>query len=268
MYNGHSKRGRDALKTVDLFMFMGQSNMAGRGIVSDIHPEPAPELFSGAGYEYRAVTAPDMLSELCEPFGCRENRADGINDGDMKTGSMVTSFVNAYYGITGVPVVGVSASKGGSRIEQWQPDTPFLNDAAGRLDMAVRYLEDNGYVIRHKYMLWCQGESDGDVRTPAEVYKKRFFNMLDVMKKHGIEKCFLIKTGEYNGGEDYTYHEIQMAQDGIAAVSGDVVIVSERLAEMKERGLMKDAFHYFQQAYNEVGHDAGINTAAYVGKLI
>ena len=250
--------------TVDLFMFMGQSNMAGRGITSDIHPEPAPELLPGVGYEYRAVTAPDMLCELCEPFGCRENRSDGINDGDMKTGSMVTSFVNAYYGITEIPVVGVSASKGGSRIEQWQPGTPFLNDAAKRFDMAVRYLENNDHVIRHKYMLWCQGESDGDVKTPREVYKKCFFNMLSVMTEHGIEKCFLIKTGESNGGEDYTYHEIQAAQDEIAAESDAVVIVSERLAEMKGRGLMKDAFHYFQQAYNEVGHDAGINTARYI----
>ncbi len=33
---------------------------------------------------------------------------------------------------------------------------------------------------------------------------------------------------------------------------------------MKARGLMKDDFHYFQEAYNLVGKEAGENTAAYV----
>ena len=28
---------------------------------------------------------------------------------------------------------------------------------------------------------------------------------------------------------------------------------------MKARGLMKDAFHYYQQAYNEVGAEAACN---------
>lgn len=41
-------------------------------------------------------------------------------------------------------------------------------------------------------------------------------------------------------------------------------MVSTDFASMKERDLMKDAFHYKQDAYNEVGRYAGINTAIYV----
>lgn len=95
---------------VDLFMFMGQSNMAGRGIVTAEHSVSVPTLTEGAGYEYRAVSSPDRLYPISEPFGRNENRKGGIDDGDMKTGYMVTAFVNAYYGRTGIPVVGVSAS--------------------------------------------------------------------------------------------------------------------------------------------------------------
>ena len=80
----------------------------------------------GAGYEYRAISAPDKLYPLTEPFGRQENAEDGINDGNMKTGSLVTAFVNACYQKTGVPIVGVSASKGGSSILQWQPGTPYF----------------------------------------------------------------------------------------------------------------------------------------------
>ena len=39
-------------KTIDLFLFMGQSNMAGRGIVTKEHGEGVPCLIQGAGYEY------------------------------------------------------------------------------------------------------------------------------------------------------------------------------------------------------------------------
>lgn len=111
--------------TVDLILFMGQSNMAGRGITSDEHPEPAPSLLPGAGWEYRSITAPDVLSPLEEPFGCKENTENGINDGNMKTGSMVTTFVNACYTQTQVPIVALSASKGGSSILLWQPADSF-----------------------------------------------------------------------------------------------------------------------------------------------
>ncbi len=44
-------------------------------------------------------------------------------------------------------------------------------------------------------------------------------------------------------------------------------MVSTAFLQMKEHGLMKDNFHYYQQAYNEVGTEAGINTALYTVNL-
>lgn len=108
-------------KIIDLFLFMGQSNMAGRGIVNESWTETAPSILSGAGYEFRAITDPTKLYEMAEPFGVNENTPDGINDGVMKTGSLVTAFTNAYYTHNGkIPVVGISASKGGSVVAEWQ----------------------------------------------------------------------------------------------------------------------------------------------------
>ena len=78
--------------TIDLLAFMGQSNMAGRGVAAQ-----APAVPEGHGYEFRAITAPDRLSPLVEPFGQHEDKPDGIYEPGMKTGSMVSSFVNAYY---------------------------------------------------------------------------------------------------------------------------------------------------------------------------
>lgn len=253
--------------SVDLFLFMGQSNMAGRGIVNDTWPEKAPRVLEGAGYEYRAVSDPDSLHLLEEPFGRLENREGGIHDGSMKTGSMVAAFVNAYYERTKIPVVGLSASKGGSSILEWQPQTAYLTDARRRLDDARGFLVSHGYEIRHIFMLWCQGETDGDHKMAAQDYQMYFSRMWDVMKEGGVERCFLVRIGNYNGDQDISYDAIMEAQDQLPGLCKDVTVVSECLAGMKERGLMKDFFHYYQKAYNEAGKEAGENTAEYVLKF-
>lgn len=188
----------------DLFLFAGQSNMAGRGVTSPRWPETAPALTSGAGLEYRAVSDPGNLYPIAEPFGAAENDPDGIFEPGMKTGSLVTAFVNAYYAGAGVPVIGVSASKGGSAIAR------------------------------------CRAA--------------------------GLEHCFLIAIGQYNGGKGFDYAAIHRAQLELAAERPDVTLVSDAFWSMRDRGLMKDDFHYYQQAYNEVGTAAGNVTAAFVKK--
>lgn len=50
-------------KQVYLMMFMGQSNMAGRGTACH-----APAVEPGAGYEFKAITRPDTLCPLAEPL--------------------------------------------------------------------------------------------------------------------------------------------------------------------------------------------------------
>ncbi|MCD8327346.1 MAG: sialate O-acetylesterase [Lachnospiraceae bacterium] len=242
---------------VDLILFMGQSNMAGRGITSNKWPQPAPQAIEGAGYEYRAITAPDRLSPLQEPFGRNENRPGGIDDGEMKTGSLVTSFVNAYYQQTGMSVVGISASKGGTSILQWLPDTPFMKDVERRLNSARNYLGKAHISFRHTLLVWCQGETDGDRHMSGEEYIHCFGLFWGHMQKLGVEHCFLIRIGHYNGPEEISYQEIMDAQDMIPQRISGVSLVSGEFADMKERGLMKDAFHYYQVAYNEVGSIAG-----------
>ena len=255
-------------KVVDLFLFMGQSNMAGRGITSPAWSEPAPTIITGAGYEFRAISDPTKLYPMQEPFGVNENKLGGINDGTTKTGSMVTAFANAYYSNNGgVPIVGVSASKGGSKLSQWQPDSSegYLSDSIQRLKDAVYFLETNGYTIRHKYMLWCQGESDGDASTSESDFKSMFENMLNAMINEGIEKLFMVRIGNCNiSGSENRYKNYIRYETEIAQTNPNVIMVSCDFAGMRERGIMKDDFHYYQAGYNECGTYAGINTALYV----
>ena len=254
------------MEICDLILFAGQSNMAGRGITSERWPQEAPELTDGAGYEYRAITEPDRLSPIEEPFGVDENNPDGIFEPGMKTGSMVTAFVNEYYKRTHMPVLAVSASKGGSAISEWQGNNDYLSDAIERFQKAMAYAQKNHIHIRHKYVLWCQGETDGDRSTDMEDYGRMFINMFSQMKEAGIEKCFLVTIGEYNGGLGYekNYVNIRKKQLDIVKSTQDIVLVCDEFHKMKARGLMKDDFHYYQHAYNEVGTMAGNEAGKFV----
>ena len=248
---------------VDLFMFMGQSNMAGRGTGSQ-----APAVIAGAGYEFRAISDPTKLYPIEEPFGVDENVSGAIYDYlggyKAKTGDMIPAFVNAYFTHTRCPIVGVSASEGGTQIAYWVPGTARYTDAVSRFNSAITWLTSNGYTIRHKYMLWCQGETNGDLGTSKADYISAFTSMANAWFTNGIEKIFLVKIGNYNGDQGYDYNTIMTAQNEICQTMENVVMVSTDFASMKERDLMKDAFHYKQAAYNEVGRYAGINTALYV----
>lgn len=240
-------------------MFMGQSNMAGRGSAKE-----APMLLPGAGYEYRAVTAPDCLSVLREPFGEKENNEKGVTEPGRKTGSMVTAFVNACYVETGIPIVGVSCAKGGSAIAKWMPGTAYYTDAVERQKRCQKWLLEHDYRIGYKGMVWCQGCTDGDLRTPADTYKALTSQFISsYCQECGIEKCFLIQIGNHRDDREL-YVPVRQAQEELAAENEGIILVSRQLKTFADRGLMKDEFHYLQKGYNLVGEDAGKNTGKYI----
>lgn len=246
-------------KEVFLMMFMGQSNMAGRG-----NAKEAPALVQGAGYEYRAITAPDRLSLLQEPFGVKENNENGVTEPGMKTGSMVSAFVNACYLETGTPIIGVSCAKGGSAIAEWLPGTPYYQDAVGRMKRCEEWLLCHGYRIKRKDMVWCQGCTDGDLHTSPDIYKAHTAKFIHAYcQECNLAKCFLIQIGNHR--DDRTlYVPIQQAQLELAEENENIILVSSRLKTFAERGLMKDEFHYCQKGYNLIGEEAGKNTGKYM----
>ena len=160
-----------------------------------------------------------------------------------------------------MPVIGVSASEGGTSISDWLPGSAKLEDAETRLGTCVAWLEANNYEIRHKYMVWCQGEDD-ELQT-EEWYIDNFNKMYSAMRSAGIEKCFVIRIGSSDPMTDDRINMIA-AQTHLCQSNKDAVLVSTCLAVMLERGLMIDALHYYQEAYNECGTQAGVNMAYYV----
>ena len=254
-------------KKVELVMFMGQSNMAGRG-----ESERAVVCPEGQGYEFRSVTAPDTLFPVTEPFGKAENN-EAVNDyndegRERRSGGMVSSVMKAYYDAAQLPMVGVQCSRGGTSVEWWVSEA-VLGEAERRFRSAKAYLEENGYEIAHSIMVWCQGETDGDRifcgDETIEEYKERTRRLFDFMKGQGIEHIFMVQTGHFNGRAEDIEHEaayiaVGDAQSEIAASDKDITVTASL---RHHKAQMKDVFHYHQEAYNEVGEITGRAIAEY-----
>ena len=247
---------------VDVFVFMGQSNMAGRG--DKEKATPCPE---GHGYEFRAISDPSKLYDLEEPFGVNENNSH-INDGTKKTGSLVSSFCEAYYQIRNVPIIGVSASQGGTSSTQWQPGGGMVEEAASRLSDCLDYLYSlDDLSIAHIEMVWLQGENDAGNAVSYETYKNNLQNIVNVMKDAGVEHCFTIQIGPYMASESQEKHDLyeifHQNQIKMAEEMEDVDLCSIKLSGVPE-SMMHDKNHFYQEAYNIVGLDAGANVAKYL----
>lgn len=240
---------------VDIILFAGQSNMAGRG---KAHLAP----YVKEGYEFRPVSAPKKLFHLQEPFGKTEDNPTGINDENKKSGSLVSSLVNAYYDCTRRIVVGISASKGGSSILEWQPKSPYCTDILERLQRCENFLHQQNIPIKSRFLVWCQGETDGDHAMSSDEYKMRFTALQNALSEAGIEETFLIQIGNKKD-EPKKYQQIIYAQRELAQEK-QVVLIANAFEWMDRLDLMKDNYHYTQTGYNLCGDQAGLNLAAYI----
>ena len=194
----------------DLIIFMGQSNMVGHGYTEyaeQCNYSPVKPI-DNAGYEM-------FFNDNNEATGIKKATAifgEGTNTDT--TGSLVTAFMNAYYNNTGTPVIGIPAAQCGSSIyEDWQNGQNGLEIAKAKFISAEKWLVEHEYKIKHKYMVWYQGEQDvkkieyTDENGVTRKYEDYLRNTVEVMqgaiKKNegyeqgiGVERCFLIRIGE------------------------------------------------------------------------
>ncbi|MGN0183107.1 MAG: sialate O-acetylesterase, partial [Candidatus Ornithomonoglobus sp.] len=254
-------------RTVDLAIFMGQSNMAGRGDYAD-----AVKCAAGHGFEYHAITEPAVLSTVCEPFGKYENN-DAVNDNggngiDRRSGDMVSAFMESYYQTSGTPLVGVQCSRGGTESSWWN-NSARMTEAAARYNKAKKYLEDSGYTIGNQFMVWCQGCSDADNSRSMDDYKSNTKAIFETMKSNtGLTDMFIVRTGHcktsgaaaFDEVKDPRYKEVNLAQKELADAEENITAVAS-LYTNEYAALMRDQYHYYQEAYNSVGAIAGNNTA-------
>ena len=250
-------RDDDGKMIVDLVMFMGQSNMSGTG--GD--PAHAPSVPEGHGFEFRAISDPTRLYPITEPFGINENNINGIMDFAVaKKGSMVSAFANKYYEETGIPIVAVSASQGGTDTDFWMKQS-VMNDFSERQKRAQVWLESNNYHIRKQYVIWLQGESDSFSNITLESYKQNMDNIIRPLFMGGLHKVFIITTGRSITSKNF-YETVIDAQIDLCKKSGYYALATTVLSAVSTE-YMVDEVHYNQSVLNLLGEQSAESAAYY-----
>lgn len=149
------------LPRLRLVLCIGQSNMAGRGLMDAGAADTLRSvyLFNGDGFE-RAAEPMNRYSTVRKELG-------------MQRVSPVGSFAARYAEVTGAPVGVVVNARGGSSIDEWLPgsETDYLAKAVER----IRAAGDWGDVAA---MLWHQGEADSAHPERYEAKLRRLIGIL------------------------------------------------------------------------------------------
>lgn len=241
-------------KVVDLVLFMGQSNMSGRGG----NAKAAPKVPANTGYEFRYGVSPAGLYPVSEPFGIYSSGS--LTDlPSLRGGSLVSSFMNAYYKGCGVPVMGFSAARGGTGIGFWQ-GAQVQQELASKYDTIRAWCAANNVHIRRSYAVWLQGETDGVGHITKTAYKTGLTNVFSRLFGKGLEQVFVITVGQY-GGLPGIYDEVAAAQTELCAENPHFTLGSSALRTLPQTHLV-DGCHYDQSALNTVGSQCGSVAAA------
>ena len=150
-----------------------------------------------------------------------------------------------------------------------------MMETSKRCKKAVAYLKKRKIKIRHRYVVWFQGENDGLGGVSEQTYKN---NMTDIYKcfrkQNKIEKVFLIRIGKYYPPTNETeqkemiqgnpFDTIIKAQTNLCINHSGFVLVSVKAASLNEWYYYPDGIHLTQYGLNILGYEAGKNAAYYV----
>lgn len=243
------------LKTVDLVIFAGQSNMAGGGGDS----VAAPSVPRDQGYEFRYGKCPTGLYDITEPFGIYQNGYLSDPDG-IRKGSLVSAFCNSYYNATGVPVLAFSATRSGSSINYWL--SPAVQaELSEKFDLVNAWCKSNHITIRKRYVVWLQGETDAMTGMDQATYESSLATVFTPICQKGLDQVFVITIGQV-GGMPGAYDNIANAQLNLCATNPYFTLGTDVLRTLPD-AYIPDTIHYNQSALNTAGSLAAATAALY-----
>ena len=144
------------LPKLQLFLLIGQSNMAGRGTVEAEDKEVIPHVF--------ALNKDGEWVAAIDPVHFDKPKLAGV--GIARTFGRVLAATDPTVSIGLIP-----AAVGGTSLDQWKPGGELYQDAVRRAKIAMKSGTLRG-------ILWHQGESDGGAEDKASSYGERWVSMI------------------------------------------------------------------------------------------
>lgn len=138
------------------FLLIGQSNMAGRGYLSEAHEIDTSRIYTLRNGRWQKMFRP-------------------INPDRGTSGvSLAESFAEAYAKKYDVDVGLICCADGGTELNQWQPGEPLFDHAIFQAKLAMRSSQIMG-------VLWHQGESDCE-EALFPTYQARLEKMMQALR--------------------------------------------------------------------------------------
>ena len=143
-------------QNMDLYLLIGQSNMAGRGVVEDQDRTPIAGVY--------ALNKADAWVPAIDPLHWDKPDIAGVGLG--------RSFARAVKGTAEIGLI--PAAFGGTSLEQWKPGSDLFQEAVRRAKIAMKAGQLFG-------ILWHQGEAETTAEL-AKSYVPRFATMIAALR--------------------------------------------------------------------------------------
>lgn len=146
---------------LDLFLLIGQSNMAGRGAVEEQDRQPVPGVFM--------LTKAMEWAPAVDPMHFDKPAIIGTGLGRSFARELLRHRPGAKIGL-------IPAAYGGSSLDEWTPEGQHYTDALRRAKKAIESGQLRG-------ILWHQGEADAGKPELASTYRERFTRFLTALRR-------------------------------------------------------------------------------------
>jgi len=176
-----SKENRAGKDELDLYILMGQSNMAGRGVISD-------SLKSLQSDKVLMLTKDNKWTIARHPVHFDKPGVAGVGPGL----SFGMAMADAY---PGIKIGLIPCAIGGTSIDKWQPGAFDSATSTHPYDDAVKRITEAMKHGKVKGMLWLQGESDSNEAKVAQ-YPKKFKQLVGRIRKLTGVKNLPVIAGE------------------------------------------------------------------------
>jgi hypothetical protein len=144
-----------------LFLLIGQSNMAGRGVVEEQDRQPIPRVFM--------LTKAMEWAPAVDPVHLDKPEIAGVG--------LARSFGKVLAAADPSATIGlIPAAFGGTSIEDWKPGGKLFEDAVRRAKFAIKTGQLRG-------ILWHQGEAESGKKELAGRYRERWSAMIAKMRE-------------------------------------------------------------------------------------
>jgi hypothetical protein len=219
-----------------LFLLVGQSNMAGRGLVEEQDRQPNPRVLM-LTKENRWVPAVDPLHFDKSVAGVGLGRTFGIEI--AKANPAITVGL-------------IPAAHGGSPISAWQPGIYYEPTKGYPWDDAIERTNEALKAGVLKGILWHQGESDSKPET-AEVYEAQLHDLVSRFRKEFASPNLPFIVGQLGQFDERPWDAsrklVDAAHQGLPKQVAHTAFVDSN--GLSHKG---DEVHFDSKSYRELGH--------------